>query len=38
MMAGDADGNRYVLSKGDRASFAASARKVASWDFDRIIP
>jgi len=29
--------NWYVLPK-DKASFAASARKVAAWDFDRIIP
>ncbi|KAI5856297.1 hypothetical protein BZA05DRAFT_197605 [Tricharina praecox] len=27
----------YALAK-DKASFAASARKVAAWDFDRIIP
>lgn len=28
----------YVASSSDRNSFNQSARKIASWDFDRIIP
>lgn len=28
---------RYVASK-DKPSFSASAKRVAAWDFDRIIP
>ena len=37
MRAERADARRFVACK-DRASFAASARRVADWDFDRIIP
>lgn len=28
----------YALSRGDRDGYAKSARRVAGWDFDRIIP
>lgn len=28
----------YVTSSGDREGFARSARNIASWDFDRVIP
>lgn len=28
----------YAASAGDRQGFNASARKIASWDFDKIIP
>ncbi len=28
----------YVASAGDRQGFNQSARKIASWDFDKIIP
>ena len=28
----------YVASSGDRKGFSESAKKIASWDFDRIIP
>lgn len=28
----------YVASSGDRKGFARSARNIASWDFDRVIP
>ena len=28
----------YLASSGDRQGFNQSARKIASWDFDRIIP
>lgn len=28
----------YAASAGDRQDFNQSARKIASWDFDRIIP
>ena len=28
----------YIASSGDRTAFNESAKKIASWDFDRIIP
>lgn len=28
----------YIASSGDRSGFSQSAQKIASWDFDRIIP
>ncbi|KAI4863491.1 beta-lactamase-like protein [Hypoxylon rubiginosum] len=40
--AGDAKGLRrflwYVISRGDRAAFNESVRRVDAWDFDTIIP